>query len=473
MFDGLKEKLGRFRKDAEEVAEENAEEVEAEDAESEAEAAEPSEETADVESAPADAATEPESSTEGESSEEAEPSEAPETGASVASEPAGEPPSPPEGAETEAPTSEAELGAESADATAAATESEPTDIETSSVATGSETETGTETDTAPTSEAAVDAESDAEADADEGEAEGERSSRFGLAKKAKSAVRGRVVIEEEDLEDPLWELEMALLESDVEMSVAEAILDQIREELVGQERKFTESTGDLVDEALRDALLSVIGVGQFDFDERVAEAEKPVVIVFTGINGVGKTTSIAKLSKYLEDRGLSSVIANGDTYRAGANEQVREHAENLDTKLIAHEQGGDPAAVIYDAVEYAEANDIDVVLGDTAGRLHTSSDLMEQLAKIDRVVDPDMTLFVDEAVAGQDAVNRAREFDDAAEIDGAILTKADADSQGGAAISVAYVTGKPILFLGTGQGYDDLTRFDPEALVADLLGMEE
>jgi fused signal recognition particle receptor len=166
-------------------------------------------------------------------------------------------------------------------------------------------------------------------------------------------------------------------------------------------------------------------------------------------------------------------MANGDTYRAGANEQIRKHADNLGEKLITHEQGGDPAAVIYDAVEYAEAHDVDVVLGDTAGRLHTSNDLMSQLEKIDRVVDPDMTLFVDEAVAGQDAVQRAKKFNEAAEIDGAILTKADADSQGGAAISIAYVTGKPILFLGVGQGYDDLERFDPEALVASLLGNEE
>ena len=214
-------------------------------------------------------------------------------------------------------------------------------------------------------------------------------------------------------------------------------------------------------------------MGQFDFDAAIAEAEKPIVIIFTGVNGVGKTTSIAKLSRYLEDEGFSSVIANGDTYRAGANEQIREHAENLGTKLIAHQQGGDPAAVIYDAVEYAEANDVDVVLGDTAGRLHTSEGLMDQLAKIDRVVGPDVVLFVDEAVAGQDAVNRAREFNEAAEFDGAILTKADADSKGGAAISVAHVTGKPILFLGVGQGYDDLERFNPEEMVERLVGDEE
>jgi len=308
-----------------------------------------------------------------------------------------------------------------------------------------------------------------EAEPSDGEESDESDSSPGLASRAKSFARGRVVIDEDDLEDPLRELELALLSSDVEMSVAEEILETIREDLVGEEKKFTESTGDIVTDALEDALLSVISVGQFDFDERVRQADKPLVIVFTGVNGVGKTTSIAKLSRYLEERGISSVMANGDTYRAGANEQIREHAENLGTKLIAHEQGGDPAAVIYDAVEYAKANDVDVVLGDTAGRLHTSDDLMSQLEKIDRVVDPDMTIFVDEAVAGQDAVNRAREFNSAAEFDGAILTKADADSQGGAAISVAHVTGKPILFLGVGQGYDDLERFDPERLVEELV----
>ena len=287
--------------------------------------------------------------------------------------------------------------------------------------------------------------------------------------RAKAFATGRIIIEEEDLEEPLWNLEMALLESDVEMSVAERILDTVREKMLGESRKQVETTGELVESALHDALLDVIAVGQFDFEERIAAADKPVTIVFTGVNGVGKTTSIAKLSEWLADRGYSSVMANGDTYRAGANEQIAEHADRLDRELISHDQGGDPAAVIYDGVEYAEANDIDVVLGDTAGRLHTSDDLMAQLEKIDRVVDPDMTLFVDEAVAGQDAVNRAKEFNDAAAIDGAILTKADADSSGGAAISVAYVTGKPILFLGTGQGYDDLTLFDPEELVASLL----
>jgi fused signal recognition particle receptor len=313
---------------------------------------------------------------------------------------------------------------------------------------------------------------DAEATGDAGESADteETSADAGLTARAKALATGKVIIDEDDLEGPLWDLEMALLESDVEMNVAETILEDVKANLVGERKGAISSTSALVEDALRDALLDVISVGQFDFEQRIAEADKPVVIVFTGVNGVGKTTSIAKLSEWLDDRGFSSVLANGDTYRAGANEQIREHADALDRKLIAHEQGGDPAAVIYDGVEYAEANDIDVVLGDTAGRLHTSNDLMAQLEKIDRVVDPDMTLFVDEAVAGQDAVERAKQFDEAATIDGAILTKADADSNGGAAISIAHVTGKPILFLGTGQGYDDIQRFDPEQLVEQLLG---
>ncbi|AGN01528.1 cell division protein FtsY [Salinarchaeum sp. Harcht-Bsk1] len=324
-------------------------------------------------------------------------------------------------------------------------------------------------ETAAASEAGV-AEAEPAASEEETDSDADDEPDTGFARKAKNLVRGQFVIEEDDLEGPLQDLEMSLLASDVEMDVAKTLLDNIRDELVGETRTVTTSTGAVVEEALENALLDVISVGQFDFEQRVQEADKPVVIIFTGVNGVGKTTTIAKLSEYFADRGLSSVLANGDTFRAGANEQIQEHARRLDRKLISHEQGGDPAAVIYDAVEYAEANDVDVVLGDTAGRLHTSDGLMDQLAKIDRVVDPDMTIFVDESVAGQDAVNRAREFDDAAAIDGTILTKADADSGGGAAISIAHVTGKPILFLGTGQGYDDLERFDPEWVAEQLLG---
>ena len=359
--------------------------------------------------------------------------------------------------DADAPTASADT-AETAAADAESVVADDTVVDDSAAATAADTDA-----TTPSGD-----ESD---DTDDG---GDSSSSGpGTLKRAAAFATGKVIIEKADLEDPLWELEMALLESDVEMSVAEEILETVEETMIGETRKQVETTGELVERALQDALLDVISVGQFDFDERIAAADKPITIVFTGVNGVGKTTSIAKLSEYLADRGYSSVLANGDTYRAGANEQLQQHAANLDRKIITHEQGGDPAAVIYDAVEYAEANDVDVVLGDTAGRLHTSDDLMAQLEKIDRVVDPDMTLFVDEAVAGQDAVMRAEEFNDAAAIDGTVLTKADVDASGGAAISIAYVTGKPILFLGTGQGYEHIEPFEPEELVDQLLGTGE
>ncbi len=291
-----------------------------------------------------------------------------------------------------------------------------------------------------------------------------------LAKRAKSYATGRVIIDEEAIEGSLTELEHALLQADVEINVAEEIIEAVRSEVVGEAVSITKSPGVVAVRAIRDALVEVMGVGQFDVEERFAELPRPTTVLFTGVNGVGKTTTIAKFAHYLEGQGYSVVLANGDTYRAGATEQLQEHGDALDIRVISHDQGGDPAAVIYDAKEYARANDVDFVLADTAGRLHTSHDLMAQLEKIDRVVEPELTLFVDEAVAGQDAINRAREFNEAAEIDGTVLTKADADTSGGAAISIARVTGKPILFLGTGQTYSDLERFDPEVLVDRLLG---
>ncbi len=451
MFDNLKEKLGSFRKDVEETAEENVEPVE------DGDGAEGDGETAtegvaeDGEGSPAEGDGEP-ATLDAESADGESESAADDVPAEIA---------PAAGAAGRASAAEdAEVAGQAGstgDAGVAGTAAEGHDADGEPATDDIEGEPATD-----------DVDEEPTADDAEGESADEESS-TGLGRKARSLVRGKFVIEADDLEGPLQELELALLSSDVEMGVAEEILENIRGELVGETRTFTTSTGDVVEEALKDAIREVISVGQFDFDERVAEAEKPLVIVFTGVNGVGKTTSIAKLHRYFEERGYSTVLANGDTYRAGANEQIAQHAEALDAKLISHDQGGDPAAVLYDAVEYAEANDVDVVLGDTAGRLHTNEGLMDQLEKIGRVVDPDMTLFVDEAVAGQDAVNRAREFDEAIEIDGAILTKADADANGGAAISVAHVTGKPILFLGVGQGYDDIERFDPDELVDRLL----
>ena len=460
MFDGLKDKLSGFTSDVEEDVDEDAveDDPEADDESATDESADTPEEPNTPADGPGEESVEPP----------AEAGASPETTADTDT-------------AVEAPPEQVETDETASDDTGeSAAEAEPVDAGVEDTEGDADAASVDEADD-DTESAAEDAESVAETDEDAETAEDddgvpdlaldeeeEDSDGRSLTEKAKIMATGKTVIEEEDLQNHLDDLELALLSSDVEMSVAQEILSGVEENLTGQTRRRLSSTGNLVRDALREALYEVISVGQFDFDERIEQADKPVVIIFTGVNGVGKTTTIAKLARYFEDRGLSTVLANGDTYRAGANEQLQKHAENLDKKIITHEQDSDPTAVVYDAVEYAKANDVDVVLGDTAGRLHTSDDLMAQLAKIDRNIDPDMTLFVDEAVAGQDAVNRAREFDDAAEIDGAVLTKADADPQGGAAISVAHVTGKPILFLGTGQDYGDLEPFDPEEIVDSL-----
>ena len=298
--------------------------------------------------------------------------------------------------------------------------------------------------------------------------------RFSILDKAKSIVfEQEIILDEKDLADPLWALEMALLESDVALPVAEEIVSSVKSELVGHKKKIGANTGQLAEDALRSALTKMLSANHLDFDEYIKTKEKPVKILFVGVNGTGKTTSIAKLAKYLMNQSYSVVLAAGDTFRAGAIEQLEVHGERLGLKVIKYKTGGDPAAVIFDAVEYAKAHNKDVVLADTAGRLHTNINLMDQMRKIVRVTKPDLLIFVDEAIAGNDAVERARLFNESVPIGGSILTKTDADAKGGSAISIAYITGKPVLFLGVGQNYPDLVKFEPTWLVDRLLGEAE
>ena len=294
-------------------------------------------------------------------------------------------------------------------------------------------------------------------------------SKIGFAQKAKALVFNReVYLDNKDLEEPLWELEMGLLESDLALSVSEAIVESVKNQLTGTTRRIGSNTGEIVEEALKKAIMDVVSANTFDFDEYVENKEKPVHIVFVGINGTGKTTSIAKMTHRLLKEGYSVVLAAGDTFRAGAIDQLGIHASRLGVKMVKHQPGADPAAVIYDAVQYAKAHKIDFVLSDTAGRMHTNLNLMAQMEKICRISTPDLIIFVDEAVAGNDAVERAAQFNEAVPIDGSILTKIDADAKGGAAISIAYITGKPILFFGMGQGYEDLRKFDPDWFIDQL-----
>jgi len=318
-----------------------------------------------------------------------------------------------------------------------------------------------------------DAPAPAEPPAPAPEADDEIGQKAGLFTKLKVLVTEReLILKEDDVREVLDELELVLLESDVALPVTEEIIDHVRRDLVGRHRKFRESPDEIVTETLRDALLEVLGEG-FDLPRYIRGHERPVRILFTGVNGTGKTTTVAKVGAYLKREGFSVVIAAGDTFRAGAIEQIDIHAERLGIRVIQHKQGGDPSAVIFDAVEYARAHGLDVVLADTAGRFHNKQNLMNQLGKIRRVMKPDLVFYVDEAIAGNDAVIRAEEFDKTVGADGIVLTKADMDPKGGAAISIAHTIGKPLVFLGTGQGYDDLAPFTPAGMVADLLGTAE
>ncbi|MGA2161370.1 MAG: signal recognition particle-docking protein FtsY [Methanoregula sp.] len=291
-----------------------------------------------------------------------------------------------------------------------------------------------------------------------------------LADKVKILIIDReLVVSEKDIAEALDELEMTLLESDVALPVADAIITEIRTGLVGKHRKIGESVDAIVVRALKTALLNVLGKG-FDLPAYIRAHERPVKILFTGVNGTGKTTTVAKIGAYLKKQGFSVVIGAGDTYRAGAIEQIGVHAERLGIKIIEHQTGADPSAVLFDTVQYAVSHKTDVVLADTAGRFHTKANLMSQLDKIRRVMKPDLIIYVDEAVAGNDAVVRAAEFDRTVGADAIVLTKVDMDSRGGAAISIAHTIGKPLLFLGTGQAYEDIMPFEPGAVVEELLG---
>jgi len=280
-------------------------------------------------------------------------------------------------------------------------------------------------------------------------------------------------ISEKDLDDILSELEMALLEGDVALEVAEQIVNTVKQDLVGRKIKRRNDVTEFTKNALKNAISEILNVDSQDIDDLIVEKRKqgePLKIMFVGINGTGKTTTIAKLATYFIEKNYTPVIAASDTFRAGAIEQITHHADKIGVKIIKHKKGSDPAAVAYDAVEHAKAQGKDLVLVDTAGRMQTNVNLMDEMKKIKRVIKPDLIIFVGDALTGNDAVEQARKFDEAVSINGVILTKADADAKGGAALSIGYVINKPILFLGTGQSYSDIIEFHPNWMVEQVFG---
>jgi len=294
----------------------------------------------------------------------------------------------------------------------------------------------------------------------------EKKIKIGIGAKVKTTLGGTARLSESEIEDITWNLQMGLMHSDVAMEVAEAISTELKQKLSSAE--FKDPKGQ-VRQIFKDTLVDILEAGgTLDFLEFVKTHEKPVNIVFFGINGSGKTTTIAKIAHMLKKNGLSVVAAAGDTFRAGAQEQLGTHMERVGVRMVHHQRGGDAAAVVFDAVKHAQSNKIDVILADTSGRMQSDADLMGEMEKIVRVNKPDLRVFVGDALTGNDAVEQARVFNERIGIDAAILAKFDA-SKGGAALSVSYITKKPIIFLGMGQGYDDLKPFDAKAFVDEII----
>ena len=277
-------------------------------------------------------------------------------------------------------------------------------------------------------------------------------------------------ISESKFEELFSELEMALLENNVAMDVIDKIKNDLKEDIVDKPIKRNEVASNILN-SLMESIESLFDVGSVDLIEEIKKkSEKPYIICFVGVNGCGKTTTIAKVANYLKKNNLSVLMVAGDTWRAASIQQLEEHGKKLDVRVIKHNYGSDPAAVAFDGVKAAKSNNTDVVLIDTAGRQHSNKDLMRELEKIVRVSKPDLNIFVGESITGNDCVLQAKQFGEVVNLGGVVLTKADVDEKGGAAVSVGYVTGKPILFLGKGQGYEDLEVFNKKNIM-DSLGV--
>jgi fused signal recognition particle receptor len=279
----------------------------------------------------------------------------------------------------------------------------------------------------------------------------------------KSAVAEKE-LDEDTLNPLLEELRLKLLQNNVSLEAAERIEENIREKLLGEEVRRGKAE-EKVHEAVKGVLLDLLD-DSYDFMAELEKAEEPPVVFLMGFNGSGKTTSAAKLTRTLQDSGSEVVLGAGDTFRAASIEQLQEHGEGLDAKVISHEYESDPAAVAYDAIEHAEKND-KVALIDTAGRSHADQNLMNELEKMVRVNDPDISFLVVDALAGNDVLEQAEAYEGI--FDAVIVTKMDVDENGGAIISISERSGKPVAFLGKGQGYEDIEKFDKEEFVEDIL----
>lgn len=287
----------------------------------------------------------------------------------------------------------------------------------------------------------------------------------------KERVVGRVLergVSGKDIDSLFGEMEFGLIEANVSLETMDFLKARMKEYLVGKQLKRGEIERE-VRNTLEKILVEIFDQGEIEL-EKLAKTKKPVSIVFLGFNGSGKTTSIAKLGKYLTSKKFRVVLAAGDTFRAASIEQLDVHGNRLGLKVIKHDYGADSAAVVYDAVEHAKSKGIDFVLADTAGRSHANRNLMDELKKIVRVNNPDLKILVMDSLTGNDLVEQGRNFDEAVGIDAMIFTKVDVNEKGGGMLSACYAVKKPILYIGLGQEYGDIEIFDPKKFVKDLMG---
>ncbi|MEM3412033.1 MAG: signal recognition particle-docking protein FtsY [archaeon] len=284
----------------------------------------------------------------------------------------------------------------------------------------------------------------------------------------KKAILRKTKITDKDVEGLLEEFKISLLEADVAYEVAEKICEDLRKKLVGLEITAKDDIKEISEKAIKDSLFEILNDSKVDLKE-IAKQKKPFTVLFLGPNGHGKTTTVVKVANYFLKNNMVPVIAAADTFRAASIEQLETLAKKIDVKTIKHKYGADPAAVCYDAISHAKANGLSVVLIDTAGRSELNRNLMEQLKKIQKVANPDFTIYVGESIAGNAILEEVKKFSEFIRIDGVIMTKADCDVKGGSILSVKSAIGKPILFLGVGQSLDDLIEFDPNWFIEKVL----
>lgn len=297
--------------------------------------------------------------------------------------------------------------------------------------------------------------------------------RAGLAKTRNSIANGFAsVFSHTQIDDDFYdELEEILIEGDIGVRATDEILEELRDQVKEQHIREPEECRQILIDTIRNRM--DIGENAYDFED------KKSVLLIIGVNGVGKTTSIGKLAAQFKEDGKKVLLAAADTFRAGAIEQLEEWADRAGVPIIAQKEGSDPAAVIFDAVSAAKARDTDILICDTAGRLHNKKNLMDELRKIDRVISreyPDAyreTLLVLDGTTGQNALSQAKEFRDVASIDGIILTKMDGTAKGGIAVAIQAELGIPVKYIGVGEQIDDLQKFDADSYVKALFTVSE